>query len=101
MDNPIDVFGGHSINHTVESTDVTVKSGIYRRIYGGGEQSAVTGDTHIKIYGMNEKFSANDDDSNYYKSWISGGGKTAVQLSAEVRISNFTAVCARLFRASE
>lgn len=77
MDNPIDVFGGHSINHTVESTDVTVKSGIYRRMYGGGEQSAVTGDTHIKIYGMNEKFSANDDNSNYYKSWISGGGKNS------------------------
>ncbi|UKI37473.1 MAG: hypothetical protein L6V93_04890 [Clostridiales bacterium] len=25
MDNPIDIFGGHSVNHTVESTDLTVK----------------------------------------------------------------------------
>ena len=50
MSNPIDVFGGNSINNSSDSTDIVIKSGSYRRIYGGGEQSPVTGDTHITVY---------------------------------------------------
>lgn len=77
MSNPIDVLGGNSINNSADNTDIVIKSGSYRRIYGGGEQSPVTGDTHITIYGMNDGCSANDDSSDYYDSRIFGGGKNS------------------------
>lgn len=77
MTNPIDVFGGNSINNTVENTDITIKSGTYRRIYGGGEMSPVTGNTNVTVYGMNSEYSAHDDDSNYYDSRILGGGRNS------------------------
>ena len=75
MSNPIDIFGGHSVNNSVNSTDIYVKSGTYRRIYGGGENSPVTGDTNVTIYSMNTQYSANDDAAAYYDSRIFGGGK--------------------------
>ena len=77
MSNPIDVFGGNSINNDADNTDIAIKSGSYRRIYGGGEQSPVTGDTHITVYGMNSGCSANDDSKDYYDSRIFGGGKNS------------------------
>lgn len=78
MDNPIDVLGGNSIKNTAESTDVTILSGKYRRIFGGGENSPVTGDTNVYIGGnINSEYSANDDASNYYDSRIFGGGKNS------------------------
>lgn len=77
MTNPIDVFGGNSINNTVENTDITIKSGTYRRIYGGGEMSPVTGNTNVTVYGMNSGYSAEDDDAAYYDSRILGGGRNS------------------------
>lgn len=77
MSNPIDVFGGNSINNSADNTDIVIKSGSYRRIYGGGEQSPVTGDTHITVCGMNYECSANDDSPYYYDSRIFGGGKNS------------------------
>ena len=77
MTNPVDVFGGTPINRSCEGTNLSIYSGDYRRIYGGGENAVVDGDTHIKIYGMNEKYSANDDSKNYYDSRIIGGGRNS------------------------
>ncbi len=75
MSEPIDIFGGTSLNNTCESTDITVMSGTYRRIFGGGENAPVTGDTKVTVYGMNSGYSAEDNADNYYDSRIFGGGK--------------------------
>lgn len=77
MTNPIDVFGGTPINRSCDSTNLTIYSGDYRRIYGGGENAVVNGDTHVKIYSMNKGYSANDDNAKYYDSRIFGGGKNS------------------------
>lgn len=74
MTNPMDVVAGHSNKAGVNSTDLTIRSGTYRRIIGGGSGSPVSGDTHITVYEMNEQYSADDDKSNYYDSRIFGGG---------------------------
>lgn len=74
MTNPMDVVAGHSNSQGVKTTDLTIKSGTYRRIIGGGSNSPVSGDTHITVYGMNEQYSSDDDEKNYYDSKIFGGG---------------------------
>lgn len=76
MTNPIDLFGGGiNVKYPVESTDVTLMSGSYRRIYGGGNFAQVKGDTHITVAGnINPGTSANDSSSAYYESKIYGGG---------------------------
>lgn len=75
MTEPIDILGGNSINHTAESTDLTLLSGRYRRIYGGGWNSPVTGDTHVTIGGtVNSEYAVEDSASDYYDSRVFGGG---------------------------
>ncbi len=75
MTEPIDILGGNSIGNTAESTDLTLLSGCYRRIYGGGWNSPVNGDTHIVIGGtVNSEYSVEDSSQNYYDSRVFGGG---------------------------
>lgn len=75
MTEPIDILGGNSVNNTAESTDLTLLSGRYRRIYGGGWNSPVNGDTHIVIGGtVNSEYSVEDSSQNYYDSRVFGGG---------------------------
>ena len=75
MTEPIDILGGNSIGNTAESTDLTLLSGRYRRIYGGGWNSPVNGDTHIVIGGtVNSEYSVEDSSQNYYDSRVFGGG---------------------------
>lgn len=59
----------------LRSTDLTLLSGRYRRIYGGGWNSPVNGDTHIVIGGtVNSEYSVEDSSQNYYDSRVFGGG---------------------------
>ncbi len=75
MTEPIDILGGNTVNNTAESTDLTLLSGRYRRIYGGGWNSPVNGDTHIVIGGtVNSEYSVEDSSQNYYDSRVFGGG---------------------------
>ena len=75
MTEPIDILGGNSVNNTVENTDLTLLSGRYRRIYGGGWNSRVNGDTHIVIGGtVNSEYSVEDNSADYYDSRVFGGG---------------------------
>ncbi|MBP3360662.1 MAG: hypothetical protein J6N52_07415 [Clostridia bacterium] len=75
MTNPIDIFGGNTINNSANGTELTIMSGLYRRIFGGGENSPTYGDTHVTIKNMNVGMSANDSSKAYYDSRIYGGGK--------------------------
>lgn len=77
MTNPIDIFGGNSVNNSANGTELIINSGTYRRVYGGGENSPTNGDTHITITDMNAGYSANDDSAKYYDSRIYGGGKNS------------------------
>ena len=75
MTEPIDILGGNSVNNTAENTDLTLLSGRYRRIYGGGWNSPVNGDTHIVIGGtVNSEYSVEDSSADYYDSRVFGGG---------------------------
>ena len=75
MTNPIDVLGGSSIGNTSDSTDITLLSGRYRRVYGGGWNSPVAGDTNITIGGtVNSEYSVEDSSEKYYDSRVFGGG---------------------------
>lgn len=94
MTNPIDIFGGNTINNSANGTDLTINSGTYRRIYGGGENSPTYGDTHITITGMNSGYSANDSSTAYYDSRIFGGGKNSgsgIEGSTYINFSGGTA----------
>lgn len=79
MTNPIELLGGNTSGKTAKNTSVTVYSGDYRRIYGGGWDSETTGDTHITIDGdINSGTSALDSDSaNFFDSRVLGGGYNA------------------------
>ncbi|MBQ8394354.1 MAG: hypothetical protein IJX49_02150 [Clostridia bacterium] len=46
----IDIYGG-GYNTTVESTDLTLLSGTYRRAFGGGRSGVITGDTYLYVGG--------------------------------------------------
>ena len=47
----------------------------YRRIYGGGWNSPVNGDTHVVIGGtVNSEYSVEDSSADYYDSRVFGGG---------------------------
>lgn len=75
MTEPVDILGGNSANNTAESTDLTLLSGRYRRVYGGGWNSPVIGDTHIVIGGtVNSEYSTEDSSADYYDSRVFGGG---------------------------
>lgn len=60
----------------IKSTSITIKSGTFQTVYGGGFYADVTGDTNIKVLGGNV-------------SWLYGGGKNAsVAGTANVEIEN-------------
>jgi len=50
MPNPIRIFGGKS-NGTVASTNLTVLSGYYTQIFGGGNNCNITGDVNLYVGG--------------------------------------------------
>lgn len=89
MTNPIDIFGGNTINNSANGTELIINSGTYRRIYGGGENSPTYGDTHITITGMNSGYSANDISTAYYDSRIFGGGKNSGSVTEGSTYINF------------
>lgn len=60
----------------IKSTSITIKSGTFQTVYGGGFYADVTGDTNIKVLGGSV-------------SWLYGGGKNAsVAGTANVEIEN-------------
>lgn len=71
MPNPIKIYGGKK-NATVESTHLTLRSGTYSEIYGGGYNGNVIGDTNLYVGGnVNESVDVTSHDR---LSVIYGGG---------------------------
>ncbi len=75
--NNVDLYGGAVENQTVASTNLTVLSGTYEAIYGGGYHSTVSGNTNLTVGGTVNNTSAvetaiSNHSGHYY---IYGGGR--------------------------
>lgn len=51
LTNAITVYGGSYENKSVYGTDVTIKGGTYKNIYGGSNEATVFGDTNVTVGG--------------------------------------------------
>lgn len=72
MPNSITVYGGGKAGSTVKSTNVTLLSGTYNKIYGGSKQGIVRGDTNLRVGGtVNAGIDENDHAGTVH---IYGGG---------------------------
>ena len=75
--NEIRLFGGGKTGTTVASTDLTVLSGVYTHIYGGGNAgSTVSGNTNLTVGGTTNNSSAVDTAIKNHtgKYYVFGGG---------------------------
>ena len=81
MPNPIKIFGGKK-GGTTASTELTLLSGYYAAIYGGGYDTNITGNTHLYVGGNVNKdidaFSHDHTHCVYGGSYISTGSENTI-----------------------
>lgn len=75
IDSPINLYGGAN-NKTVESTNITVMSGNYDKIYGGGNGGLVLGNTNV-VVGGNVNSNIDVSDHNISNK-VYGGSKNSI-----------------------
>ena len=75
MTNAINVYGG-SNGSNVDSTDVTLKAGIYYRVYGGGNGGSVKNNTSLYIAGKVNNVDGASAHATTYQIYAGGNNDT-------------------------